>query len=171
MPDIRIIKSQDRFMLAGGIFEMPLAELRDKGILPSEYIFQEFPKVLNLPLEDDTGPERFATLTVLSYEQERQVIEAFERAPEMGINVGEDWSGAFLLEQIALHAKTANDRTAAALARNPKAAAAAKVERLRAQLAAAEGDLEEQTQDIVPQPAKAARTRAPLPVVAPEPSA
>lgn len=48
MPANHIVASQTAFLLRGGIFEMGLMNLRDAGILPSEYVFHEYPKAITI---------------------------------------------------------------------------------------------------------------------------
>lgn len=83
--------SQHKFLMAGGAFELPLAQLREKGILPSEYEFHEYPKMIrisrgieevNKPCEDVKGrtwvekvsKEVFDEFTVHSPEEEDRVL-------------------------------------------------------------------------------------------------
>jgi hypothetical protein len=139
-------KSQEQFLLRGGLYE--------KGIFPETYIHQEYPKYCRF--EHPAGHE--VALIVSDKQQEADVKVAFEQALEVGLKFDPSWTkGAELLEQLEIHSTLAGRR---AKARDPQAAAKARVERLRQQLAAAEADME-------PLPAKVSRPR-PLPVVAPE---
>jgi len=133
---------------------MPLAMLHEKGIFPEIYVHQEYPKYVRF--EHPDGHE--VALIVNDKQQEAAVKVAFEQALEIDLRFDPSWTtGDEFLEQLEIHSTLAGRR---AEARDPQAAAKARVERLRAQLAAAEAEVE-------PQPAKVSRPR-PLPVVAPE---
>lgn len=46
--------AQTKFLMNGGIFEMPLQKLREDGIIDTDYIFREYPKMIRLSLGPQT---------------------------------------------------------------------------------------------------------------------
>lgn len=40
--------AQQKFLMSGGTYELPLAMLREAGKIPSEYVFHEYPKMIRL---------------------------------------------------------------------------------------------------------------------------
>lgn len=68
--------SQAKFLMNGGAYELPLQQMREKGILPSEYVFHEYPKLIRL----SQGMQRFDCSTkdceknVLTWTETREVF-------------------------------------------------------------------------------------------------
>lgn len=89
--------SQHKFLMAGGAYELPLAQLREKGILPSEYLYQEYPKHVAVGDETFTVHSAEEEDCVLSggrssaqIEDERQVL--ITKARNAGLRVDPSWS-------------------------------------------------------------------------------
>lgn len=154
MADARITQSQNKFMLAGGIFEMPLAELREKGILPSEYLYQEYPKhvevngqTVTVNSEDEEDRVLSGGKTSAQVEDERQVL--ILRARNAGLRVDPSWSVVRLRRELgeALDEAPAPGDTVAKLEAElaglkKMAAMQAEIEALRAQLSKPADDLD-----------------------------
>jgi hypothetical protein len=83
--------AQTKFMMNGGVYEMPLQMLREQGILDADYVYREYPKMLrfsqgfqevNIPREDHKGrtwvetvsKEIFEEIIVNSAEEEDRVL-------------------------------------------------------------------------------------------------
>lgn len=47
---------QQNFLMRGGTYELPLQEMRKKGLIDSEYIFREYPKLLRINPREVTKP-------------------------------------------------------------------------------------------------------------------
>lgn len=48
MASTPVQNSTHKFLMAGGMYEMPLQMLREKGILPDGYVFHEYPKAIRV---------------------------------------------------------------------------------------------------------------------------
>jgi hypothetical protein len=192
-------KGQAEFLRRGGILELPLNMLREKGILPEEgsYVYQEYPKALNLslgvqefPLQTETCQgktiswtehrEVIAPMVVESEAQEDAVRAAFERAQELGITVQAHWPAALLLHTVGVAERPKVNRSGPRP--TPEQIKAERVARLKAELATLEpSDSEIETaasSSAVANPLAipAAKRRGAtavtdLPVVAPDPAA
>lgn len=82
---------QTKYLMNGGSYELPLQQLREKGILPSEYVYHEYPKMVRLSqgfqdfersTEDHKGrtlnwtetKEVFTDIVVNSEDEEERVL-------------------------------------------------------------------------------------------------
>lgn len=155
-------KSQEKFLLGGGIFEMPLEMLYDKGIFvrPSEYVHQEYPKWV------ERGD---VSLIVKSRDEERRLTVALEKAEQLDVRIPDEPTLEALEHHIAIAEELAGKRIAA---RDPKAVALARMQRLRAEMEVLEAEIgdEEDVGSLAPSPPPvvAKPSRRPLPVVASE---
>jgi hypothetical protein len=192
-----IQKGQIEFLTRGGWYELPMMQLREKGLLAEEggYVHQEYPKALNLSLgvrefpmqtEDHKGRtltwteqrEVVAPMVVQNEDEEDAVRAAFDRAEELGIAVQPDWAPALLLHAVRL-AETPKPRRNAPRP-TPEQIVAERIATLKAELAALEPPAEDlgsvESAEAAPPPAPPAKrhratSAAELPVVAPDPVA
>lgn len=185
-----IQKGQTDFLMRGGAYELPLMQLREKGLIPEvgAYVHQEYPKALNLSL----GAREFPMQTkdcesrVLTWSETREVIvpmivqneaeedavfDAFERAQSLGIAVHADWTPALLLHAVSLADMPKPRRNVPRP--TPEQVVADRIAKLKAELAALDPveALEAEAAPAAPHPPKRNRaaTVADLPVVAPDP--
>jgi hypothetical protein len=193
-----IQKGQTDFLMRGGAYEMPMMQLREKGIIPEvgAYIHQEYPKMVSLHLgareipmqtEDCKGRtlhwtetrEAVAHMIVQSEREEDAIHEAFERAQSLGIAVQEHWTQDLLLHAVSLAEAPKPRRNAPRP--TPAQIVAERIATLKAELAALEPHaedpepaeaLEAATAPLAPTtpPGKRHRAATDLPVVAPDPA-
>lgn len=91
MAQTQLQVAQQKFMMNGGVFEMPLQQLREKGTIDTDYVYREYPKMLRfsqgeqefqIPREDHKGrtwvetvtKEVFEEIIVNSAEEEDRVL-------------------------------------------------------------------------------------------------
>jgi hypothetical protein len=189
-----IQKGQTDFLMRGGWYELPMMQLREKGLLAEEgtYIHQEYPKALNLSLgvrefpcstEDHKGRtltwteqrEVVAPMIVQNEDEEDAVRAAFDRAEELGIAVQPDWAPALLPHAVRLAETPKPHRNAPRP--TPEQVVAERIAKLKAELAVLEPPAEDPEAEAalaVPPAAPTPKRRratsaAELPVVAPDP--
>jgi hypothetical protein len=70
--------AQTKFLLAGGTYELPLAMLRAAGVLPEEYVFHEYPKMIRLTLGSESVEMKTDTCkgTEIRWTEQREIFEA-----------------------------------------------------------------------------------------------
>ncbi len=83
--------AQTKYLMNGGLYELPMQQMREKGILPSEYVYHEYPKMVRISqgmqtfdrsTEDHKGrtiswtetKEVFTDTIVNSVEEEERVL-------------------------------------------------------------------------------------------------
>jgi hypothetical protein len=156
MADSAIQVSQFKFLRAGGMYELPLQIMRDKGELPPEgsYVFQEYPKhievdgrVIEVSSEEEEDRVYAGGMTSAQIEDERLALQ--QRCRNLHITFDPQWTIVRLKRELGdkLDEPEPADNMAkleAELASLKKMAAMqAEIEALRAQLSAKPDDREE----------------------------
>lgn len=69
--------AQNKFLLNGGGYELALAQMREKGIMPDHYIYNEYPKSLRISHGTETVTRRTDTCkgTEITWTEERPLFE------------------------------------------------------------------------------------------------
>jgi hypothetical protein len=148
-PHLEMQMAQTDFLAKGGTLQRVLAAKYKSGELSRIYIFREFPKALNISLgheeverstEVGNGDRKvawkerrevFANLVVQNPDEEDETLAAVDRAAELGIAIGADWTAERLREVVAL-AERGSRPTRPLTAAERKAA---RIEALRLELA------------------------------------
>lgn len=50
--------AQSKFLMNGGGYELPLAQMRERGTMPESYVYHEYPKAIRVSHGFDNGRER-----------------------------------------------------------------------------------------------------------------
>ncbi len=144
--------------MQGGMYALPLQKMREAGQLCEEgaYVHQPYPKYWRA--EHPGGRE--VALVVSDIQQEAAVALAFEEALEIGLKFDPQWTkGSQLLEQVEIHNTLAGRRAAA---RDPQAAARARLARMREEMERLQAELagDSHLEDVSEAPALAANVAA-----------
>jgi hypothetical protein len=159
--------AQANFLSSGGVLQMALTKKYKTGELSRVYEFQEYPKALNIPLGEEevecstevgNGSVKkhwtetrqiIADLVVHDRAEEAATLAAIERADDLGIEIGRDWTAPRLRDAVA------QAERAATQPRSIEDRKAARIEALRRELAAlvadeAEGAANPESSDVDP---------------------
>jgi hypothetical protein len=69
--------AQNKFLMSGGTYELPLAMLREAGIIPSEYVYREYPKMLRISHGTETVQRKTETCkgTEITWSEDKEIFE------------------------------------------------------------------------------------------------
>jgi hypothetical protein len=156
MADSAIQVSQFKFLRSGGMYELPLQIMRDKGMLPPEgsYVFQEYPKhievdgrIIVVSSEDEEDRVYAGGMTSAQIEDERLALQ--QRCRNLHITVDPNWTIVRLRRELGDKLDEAEPvdnmaKLESELATLKKMAAMqAEIEALRAQLSAKPEDIDD----------------------------